>query len=70
MSFKDFLNENKEYDKSTNVCPICGGKITGRCRCRIGSKTCENGHQWYTKDGFVHEGNGHGGEGKKLMRCK
>ena len=74
MSFKDFLNENKEekiYDPSTKVCPICSGEITGSCRCTIGSKRCENGHDWYIKDGFVIEGDGHGKDiGKKLMRVK
>jgi hypothetical protein len=70
MSLKDFIKENKVYDKSTNVCPICSGKIVGSCRCMVGSRTCENHHEWYTNNGFVYEGNGHKVEGKRLMMCK
>lgn len=65
----EFINEYGVYDKSTNVCPICQGKIESTCGCMIKSKTCENRHEWYTKLGYVYEGNGHKIEGKQLMRC-
>jgi len=29
-------------------CPVCANKAESTCRCRIGDKTCKNGHHWAT----------------------
>jgi hypothetical protein len=48
----------EESDGYQEVCPVCGGKMVGTCRCssrvphtldslkRGHGKRCENGHRW------------------------
>lgn len=50
------------------ICPMCSARATGRCKCRIGSRTCKCGCQWYMKDGVTYSGNGHNGPGEVIER--
>lgn len=29
------------------ICPVCGEKSIGGCRCPLSDQTCSNGHHWY-----------------------
>lgn len=44
-----------------DICPTCGAKATSRCKCMVGSTTCENGHEWHRdrENGRAIAGNGH-----------
>jgi hypothetical protein len=41
------------YLKDPFNCPVCGERYSSQCRCRMGNKTCPNGHGWHTCD--VHD---------------
>jgi len=29
------------------ICPICEGKVKGRCKCFMADSVCENGHNYH-----------------------
>jgi hypothetical protein len=60
---------NKEPEVGLEeICPLCGARAVGHCKCRIGSRTCKCGCQWYMKDGVTYSGNGHNGPGEVIER--
>lgn len=50
------------------ICPKCGSRAISSCRCRIGSRRCSCGCEWYMKDGVTYSGNGHKEQGEVIER--
>lgn len=42
-----------------NLCPTCGSKASGNCRCQKADHFCPNGHTWHNHQGQVATGSGH-----------
>ena len=41
-----WLDRQAESEENLNTCPVCEGPVESRCRCMIGDKLCQNGHEW------------------------
>lgn len=57
------INVFYEIPDDGKHCPVCGHHAKSQCKCKIGCKTCPQGHTWYrNKKGEIVEGRGHPGE--------
>lgn len=67
--FKDWLEHGDTTKKAAkafhpDLCPECDRPVSGRCRCMIGNRSCEAGHDWWVcyKHKKKFTGPGHGVE--------
>lgn len=67
--FKDWLENGDTTKKAAkafhpDLCPECDRPVRGRCRCMMGNRSCEAGHDWWVcyKHKKKFTGPGHGVE--------
>lgn len=64
---------DEDGDAPYGICPECGMPFSSRCRCRMGDRTCPNGHAWHicpTCDKLA-PGTGHGHpDGPQACHCR
>lgn len=61
-SSREPANAVRKASSDGDRCPECGESYVVRCRCLLGDKRCQAGHEWHTcpEHGVVVRGCGHG----------